>query len=126
MIGGGGLTMVFGSSLVGYDGAGPLACIVAAFTACIIWKMQGWSCTHVSVIPKLIRKSLSSRVQRSSSLSQNPVRDVFSSLWILLQPALFGLVGAEIDLKVINLAHIFEGLAIILGGLLVSSFRSTE
>jgi hypothetical protein len=48
LIGGGGLFAVLGSSLVGYSGAGPLACIVAAFVACSGWKMQGWSNSFVS------------------------------------------------------------------------------
>lgn len=48
LIGGGGLFAVLGSSLVGYSGAGPLGCIVAAFVACSGWKMLGWSSSFVS------------------------------------------------------------------------------
>jgi len=48
LIGGGGLFAVLGSSLVGYSGAGPLGCIVAAFVACFGWKLQGWSSSFVS------------------------------------------------------------------------------
>jgi hypothetical protein len=48
LIGGGGLLAVLGSSLVGYSGAGPLGCIVAAFVASYGWKLQGWSSSFVS------------------------------------------------------------------------------
>lgn len=52
MIGGGGLFFVLGTPLVGYDGIGPLACIVSAFVACISWKWQGWSPSYVSACEK--------------------------------------------------------------------------
>jgi hypothetical protein len=48
LIGGGGLFAVLGSSIVGYSGAGPLGCIVAAFVASYGWKLQGWSSSFVS------------------------------------------------------------------------------
>ncbi|KAK7603923.1 hypothetical protein V9T40_004196 [Parthenolecanium corni] len=93
MIGGGGLFLVLASPLIGYDGMGPLACIVSAFVACISWKWQGWSPSY------------------------NPVRDIFDSLWILLQPALFGLIGAEIDLLVLRVDDVTNSLLVIGGGL---------
>jgi hypothetical protein len=50
LIGGGGLFAVLGSNLVGYSGAGPLGCIIAAFVACSGWKLQGWSNSFVSLM----------------------------------------------------------------------------
>lgn len=34
----GGLIAIFGSGAMGYKGAGPFACIVAAYVACLGWK----------------------------------------------------------------------------------------
>lgn len=53
-------------------------------------------------------------------LLQNPVATAFSGLWIILQPALFGLIGAEINLSEIDLTQIGHGLLILAGGLLVN------
>lgn len=47
MIAGGGLMAIFGSGAIGYQGAGPLGCIVAAFIACLGWRKQGWTDGHV-------------------------------------------------------------------------------
>lgn len=93
MIGAGGLCAVLGSELIHYSGAGPLACIVASFIACLSWKLQGWSSQH------------------------NPVADVFSVVWQILQPMLFGLIGAEIDLTILELNTVALGLLVILGAL---------
>lgn len=41
---------VLGGKIIGYEGAGPLACIVATFTARINWYWQGWSPDYVSTI----------------------------------------------------------------------------
>ncbi|RZF34445.1 hypothetical protein LSTR_LSTR016318, partial [Laodelphax striatellus] len=93
MVGGGGLVAVLGSHLIGYAGAGPLACITASFTASLCWKMQGWSSSH------------------------NPVADVYSTIWLILQPMLFGLIGAEIDLTQLRLDTLGYGMAVIFGAL---------
>ncbi|XP_075211444.1 sodium/hydrogen exchanger 9B2-like isoform X2 [Lycorma delicatula] len=95
LVGGGGLTAVLGSQLVGYSGAGPLTCITASFTASLCWKLQGWSSNH------------------------NPVADVFSYVWLILQPMLFGLIGAEIDLTQLRMDTVGYGLAVIFGALVI-------
>ncbi|XP_073988269.1 sodium/hydrogen exchanger 9B2-like isoform X1 [Rhodnius prolixus] len=95
MIGAGGLCAVLGSELIHYSGAGPLACIVASFIACLSWKLQGWSNTH------------------------NPVSDVFAKIWLILQPMLFGLIGAEIDLTRLQFDTVGLGLIVIIGALVV-------
>ncbi|KAL1124147.1 hypothetical protein AAG570_001917 [Ranatra chinensis] len=95
MIGIGGLCAVLGAELIHYPGAGPLACIVSTFVACLSWKLQGWSSSH------------------------NPVSKVFSKCWLLLQPVLFGLIGAEIDLMRLELGTVGYGMAIIAGSLVI-------
>ncbi|XP_046675876.1 sodium/hydrogen exchanger 9B2-like isoform X3 [Homalodisca vitripennis] len=94
MVGAGGLCAVLGAELVGFPGAGPLACITASFVGCVCWKVQGWS-------------------------SHNPVSNVFGKVWLILQPMLFGLIGAEIDLKELRLETISSGLAVIFGALVI-------
>lgn len=101
MIGGGGLFSVLGSQMIGYTGAGPLSCIIASFVACLCWKWQGWSDSY------------------------NPVVTAFSGLWLILQPALFGLIGAEIDLSEIDMAQIGNGLIILAGGLVFRAVACT-
>lgn len=98
MVGFGGLCAVLGSEIIHYSGAGPLACIVAAFVACLSWKIQGWSTTY------------------------NPVADAFSVIWQILQPMLFGLIGAEIDLTILELETVGKGLLVIIGALVFRVF----
>jgi len=94
MIGAGGLCAILGAELVDFAGAGPLACITASFVGCLCWKMQGWG-------------------------SHNPVSTVFGKVWLLLQPMLFGLIGAEIDLNELRYETISSGLIVIFGALVV-------
>ncbi|XP_072157033.1 sodium/hydrogen exchanger 9B2 isoform X3 [Bemisia tabaci] len=94
LVGAGGLTAVLGAHHLGYPGAGPLVSITAAFVACICWKNQGYSVEY------------------------NPVETVFSGIWKILQPTLFGLTGAEIDFNQIHGATILEGIGVLAGGLL--------
>lgn len=95
MVGGGGLCAVLGSELLHVPGAGPLACITSAFVAGICWKLQGWPS------------------------EKNPVQSIFSVAWHVLQPVLFGLIGAEIDLNIIQWDTVAYGLCVIAGGLFV-------
>lgn len=50
---------------------------------------------------------------------QSPVDEVFSGLWALMEPVLFGLIGAEIDLKELQLEVVSWGVLIIFSALLV-------
>ena len=54
------------------QGAGALAILVMAFTAGLGWRSQGWG-------------------------DDNPVSAHLASLWIVFQPLLFSLIGAEIQ-----------------------------
>ncbi|GLG92554.1 Mitochondrial sodium/hydrogen exchanger NHA2 [Gryllus bimaculatus] len=104
MVGLGGLFAVFGSQLAGYSGAGPLASIVMAFVACYGWKKQGWSATN------------------------NPVESVFTSMWQIFQPVLFGLIGTAINLSTLEGHAVIYGIATLCVGLsirLVTSFLNS-
>ncbi|XP_054282302.1 sodium/hydrogen exchanger 9B2-like isoform X2 [Macrosteles quadrilineatus] len=94
MIGAGGLCAILGAEMLEFPGAGPLACITASFVGCLCWKHQGWD-------------------------SHNPVSTVFGKVWLLLQPMLFGLIGAEIDLNELRYETISSGLLVIFGALVV-------
>jgi hypothetical protein len=48
MLCGGGLIAVLGSEHIGFGGAGPLGCIIAAFFSCYFWMEQGWEVQDVS------------------------------------------------------------------------------
>lgn len=55
---------------------------------------------------------------------QNPAAEVFGVIWKVMQPILFGLIGAEIDLKELRLDTIVYGAAVIGLGLCVSCIHS--
>jgi len=74
---GGGLIALFGSHLIDFDAAGGLATIIMAFVAGIEWRREGWG-------------------------SDNPVSKTFHRMWIILEPAVFALIGTEIEIKNIN------------------------
>jgi len=74
---GGGLIALFGSHLIDFDAAGGLATIIMAFVAGIEWRREGWD-------------------------SNNPVSKTFHKMWIILEPAVFALIGTEIEIKNIN------------------------
>nr|CAD7260471.1 unnamed protein product [Timema shepardi] len=103
MLGAGSLFAVFGSQMVDYSGAGPLASIVAAFVACCGWKLEGWTSSFFNSI----------------FLLQNPVEDTFSTFWKVFQPILFGLIGTEIDFNQLDSQTIALGLGVLFVGLTV-------
>jgi hypothetical protein len=49
LLGGGGLVLLFGSDALGFAGAGPLGCVIAAFVANRGWRAQGWTGETVSI-----------------------------------------------------------------------------
>ncbi|XP_069677276.1 sodium/hydrogen exchanger 9B2-like isoform X2 [Periplaneta americana] len=91
----GGLLILIGSEAVGFDGAGPLGCIVAAFVASHGWRAQGWN------------------------QEKNPVEINFVILWKMFQPVLFALIGTEIDLFVLDPTVVGLGMASVLGSLAI-------
>jgi hypothetical protein len=49
LLGGGGILLLFGSEALGFAGAGPLGCVIAAFVANRGWRAQGWAGETVSI-----------------------------------------------------------------------------
>ena len=70
----GALLAMFGSDVIHLKGAGALAILVMAFTAGVGWRKQGWG-------------------------EQNPVAEYLANMWIVFQPLLFSLIGAEIQVR---------------------------
>lgn len=77
----GGLLAVFGSELIHYDGAGPLAVVFAAFISNYYWCRQGWE------------------------IDDNPVSTGFEIFWMIFEPILFGITGATVKVRSIILKH---------------------
>lgn len=75
MLFGGGLVAVFGSEKIGFEGAGPLAVVFAAFTSSYFWTQQGWE------------------------LEDNPVATAFEIFWMIFEPILFGITGASVKVS---------------------------
>lgn len=71
----GGLLAVFGSDKLGYEGAGPLGVVFAAFVGNYFWCKEGWE------------------------VEDNPVGTAFEIFWMFFEPALFGVTGASIRIK---------------------------
>ena len=91
---GGGLLAVFGLPLLELPGAGPLAVLVMAFIVGLGWRRQGWT-------------------------DDNPVTASLASAWTILQPLLFSLIGAEVDLAQLDLNVLGLGVAVLCIGLVV-------
>ncbi|XP_050520973.1 sodium/hydrogen exchanger 9B2-like [Daktulosphaira vitifoliae] len=76
VITGGGILLVFGFTVVGYSGGGPLAAMTAAFVANICWK-------------------------NNNSFNED-VESIVNSIWNLLEPILFASIGTEINLTALK------------------------
>lgn len=77
MILGAGLMATFGSTAVHLSGAGPLGCLTIAFIAGFRW-----------------RKEVKD--------NKDSIKDIVGILWMLFQPMLFGLIGAEVQIDKID------------------------
>jgi solute carrier family 9B (sodium/hydrogen exchanger), member 1/2 len=75
MLFGGGLLAVYGSEEIGFEGAGPLGVVFAAFTSSYFWCQQGWE------------------------LEDNPAATAFEIFWMIFEPILFGITGATVKVK---------------------------
>ncbi|KAJ1530721.1 hypothetical protein ONE63_005582 [Megalurothrips usitatus] len=74
----GGLVATFGSEVLGYEGAGSVACIATAFTAAAGWR------------------------RREGLLSVQAVEEHFEMLWAVFEPIMFSLIGADINTGVLD------------------------
>ncbi|XP_065200582.1 sodium/hydrogen exchanger 9B2-like isoform X2 [Planococcus citri] len=86
----GGVVAVFGSEACGFEGAGPLGVISAAFVSIYCWSHQGWN------------------------IEDNPVATAFEIFWMLCEPILFSLTGAQVVLNELQLDTVIHGAAFIL------------
>ena len=89
----GGLVALFGAHWLKYDGAGGLATIIMAFVAGMQWRKEGWG-------------------------DHNPVTKVFTKMWIILEPLIFGLIGTEIQIDKIDPETLGWGLLVLVTALL--------
>ncbi|GFR63527.1 mitochondrial sodium/hydrogen exchanger 9B2-like [Elysia marginata] len=92
-----GLMCIFGSHKIGWGGAGPLAALTLPFVAATRWR------------------------QELAPGEKSPVQDVVGVLWMILQPLLFGLIGAEVKISSLSGGTVGLGIAVLVIGL---SFRS--
>jgi len=88
----GALLAMFGSDVIHLKGAGALAILVMAFTAGVGWRKQGWG-------------------------EQNPVAEYLANMWIVFQPLLFSLIGAEIQVTNMSLSTVGWGSLVLMVGL---------
>ena len=84
-----------GSERLDLGGAGPLAVITAAFTSCRYWTKQGWD------------------------IEENPASTTFEIFWMIFEPILFGITGAQIKLKQIDHKIVFKSIACLLTGVII-------
>ena len=91
MVLGAGLLALFGLPHLDLPGAGPLAVLVMAFIVGLGWRRQGWG-------------------------DDNPVTKNLASAWVLLQPLLFSLIGAEVDFDKLDTNVLGLALAVIFIG----------
>lgn len=91
----GGLIAVFGSELIGYGGAGPLGCVAAAFVSLVCWSKQGWD------------------------IEDNPAATAFEIFWMIFEPILFGITGAQIKISELDPHVVSIGLGCMLAGVII-------
>ncbi|GAB0098544.1 sodium/hydrogen exchanger 9B2 [Sergentomyia squamirostris] len=87
MLFGGGLLAVFGSEMLGFEGAGPLGVVFAAFTSNFFWIQQGYD------------------------MEDNPVATAFEIFWMIFEPILFGITGATVKIRELDGELVYLGLA---------------
>lgn len=75
MLLGGGFLAIFGSEKIGFEGAGPLGVVFAAFISNYFWCQQGWE------------------------VEDNPVSTGFEIFWMIFEPILFGITGAAVKVS---------------------------
>ncbi|KAJ2953557.1 hypothetical protein O0L34_g1158 [Tuta absoluta] len=97
----GGLMAVLGSEEIGWGGAGPLMVIAFAFVAGKNWTDQGWD------------------------LEDNPVATAFEIFWMLFEPMLFGVTGAQVVIKELPLNLVLVGSGILVTCMVLRALLTT-
>lgn len=95
LLGVGGMIAVFGSELIGVSGAGPLGCVGAAFMCIYFWSNQGWE------------------------IEDNPAATAFEIFWMIFEPILFGVTGAQIKFDELDGNMVSIGVGVIVAGALL-------
>lgn len=93
-----GLVFIYASDELGYEGAGPLATVFAAFTANLFWCKQGWT------------------------VDENPVSTAFEIFWMIFEPILFGVTGATIKIRELDPDIVTVGIGCLAAGVIVRIF----
>lgn len=91
----GGLVAVYGSELLHFEGAGPLAVVFAAFTSQYHWINQGWT------------------------LEDSPVGHAFEIFWMIFEPILFGITGATVKLDELDPHIVSYGMISLVAGAVI-------
>lgn len=91
----GGTVAVFGSEVIGYEGAGPLGAVTAAFMSIVYWTKQGWD------------------------IEENPAATAFEIFWVVFQPILFGITGAQINISELEGSVVGIGVGILFVGIVI-------
>ncbi|KAF2885185.1 hypothetical protein ILUMI_20982 [Ignelater luminosus] len=82
----GGLIALFGFEHFGYEGAGPLGCVSAAFVSLVCWTRQGWE------------------------VEDNPAATAFEIFWMIFEPILFGVTGAQVNFAELDVQVVTIGI----------------
>lgn len=91
----GGTISVFGSELLGYEGAGPLGTVTAAFVCLVYWSKSGWD------------------------IEENPAATAFEIFWSVFQPILFSVTGAQIHIAELEGSIVTVGVGILIAGIVL-------
>lgn len=97
----GGMASVFGSELIGYGGAGPLACVAVAFFSLVAWTKLGWE------------------------IEDNPATTAFEIFWMIFEPILFGITGASIKFNQLKIDVVYISVAILVVAAIVRMLATT-
>lgn len=97
----GGAIAVFGSEVLGYEGAGPLGAVSAGFVCLVVWSRQGWE------------------------IEDNPAATAFEIFWVIIQPVLFGITGAAVKISELEGKFVLLGLGILVTGVVIRIFATT-
>lgn len=91
----GGMLAIFGSDKIGFEGAGPLAVVFAAFVSNYYWCKQGWE------------------------IEDNPVSTAFEIFWMFFEPALFGITGAAVKINELEPGVVCTGAGILIAAVVI-------
>ncbi|XP_066147481.1 sodium/hydrogen exchanger 9B2-like isoform X1 [Euwallacea fornicatus] len=87
-----GMAAIYFSEHLGYGGAGPLGAVVAAFVSLVFWTRQGWS------------------------IEENPASTAFGIFWMIVEPVLFGITGAQMRFDELHGVVVLIGTGILILG----------